>query len=993
MRKHFLLLFLMAVLPLAGWAQGSGIDISSAEITLSSDHHEYNGDAPAITVTVKNPSTGENIPVEKITVVYFDETGENEVAATTLKNVGTYYVAARANHADFTGTTPKKQFNVTPKSLAGATIGDLDFTACRETTPAPTSATYDGVAWEPTATLTLTGYTFATGDYTVTYTNNTNANDNSGTDKTAIVFTGNGNYTGSVTKNFPIAKATLPTEIVTAAAPTAKTGLIYNAKDQSLVTAGTLNAAYGEIQYKVGSGEYSADLPTAKNANPTSGYTVTWKVTGGNNYNASAETAIEGITIAKKPIQIYVDNYEDFIYNGKAIENGTVGDEFYIKNVTVRAPGIATADAALKNDLYAKFETESYNTAATAPKDYKSGGYTMVAFAKSGSTISDNYAPVYPALGSYIIQQREVTVTALPQPTIGTLDYTGESLNASITTTITDGTTVNIEKATAESTTGVVSADYTTDPIVYENINTLFTLGVKEGVDIVEAKNYPGALVITATEAQAASNYVIKSVAGDVTVTGKAMSVFAQSFDKTYGYILADDVKDYSTSPAGKELKGTVQYKVTDENGLEQTNGTRLAAGTYTISIVPNESYAPDNYTIANDAYFDGELVIAPKEVDVTLDPVSLNTGDGLTELQKYASINDSYKAELEEGDEEKIAWTIAFTSDGTYAANLLDDSKLKTADAYNTLQTANTIAWWNNTSNTISGGWTLTIAAAAETNVNGNYIFNVTNGNIVLGGAKTLKLDFSDQMFSKIADAAKACTADANVKYNVSFGDRALANEEWHAYVLPFDIKVKDLSNAVDYAIFNVLDLTKTGAESNVNGNKYVYFKLEMNEIKANQPFLMKVYSADKDNLNDVTINSVVIKPVTATVSVNSKVEGVTEFVGLYENTLTIPVGSKDRFIATSPAGVNKWWEATNNAYTVSRLEAYLKMASGTGQARIFIEDIENGTTAIKELGVDGTAKAYNVDGWYTLNGVKLQGAPTEKGIYINNGKKVVIK
>ena len=31
--------------------------------------------------------------------------------------------------------------------------------------------------------------------------------------------------------------------------------------------------------------------------------------------------------------------------------------------------------------------------------------------------------------------------------------------------------------------------------------------------------------------------------------------------------------------------------------------------------------------------------------------------------------------------------------------------------------------------------------------------------------------------------------------------------------------------------------------------------------------------------------------------------------------------------------------------------------------------------------------------DGWYTLNGVKLQGVPTEKGIYIRNGKKMVIK
>ena len=33
------------------------------------------------------------------------------------------------------------------------------------------------------------------------------------------------------------------------------------------------------------------------------------------------------------------------------------------------------------------------------------------------------------------------------------------------------------------------------------------------------------------------------------------------------------------------------------------------------------------------------------------------------------------------------------------------------------------------------------------------------------------------------------------------------------------------------------------------------------------------------------------------------------------------------------------------------------------------------------------------NAEGWYTLDGRKLSGVPTQKGIYINNGKKMVIK
>ena len=47
--------------------------------------------------------------------------------------------------------------------------------------------------------------------------------------------------------------------------------------------------------------------------------------------------------------------------------------------------------------------------------------------------------------------------------------------------------------------------------------------------------------------------------------------------------------------------------------------------------------------------------------------------------------------------------------------------------------------------------------------------------------------------------------------------------------------------------------------------------------------------------------------------------------------------------------------------------------------------------TTAIGTL--DTTTGKVSFDGWYTLDGVRLSGKPSSKGIYINNGKKVIIK
>ena len=41
----------------------------------------------------------------------------------------------------------------------------------------------------------------------------------------------------------------------------------------------------------------------------------------------------------------------------------------------------------------------------------------------------------------------------------------------------------------------------------------------------------------------------------------------------------------------------------------------------------------------------------------------------------------------------------------------------------------------------------------------------------------------------------------------------------------------------------------------------------------------------------------------------------------------------------------------------------------------------------------IDTRTGEFTPDGWYDMNGRKLSGKPTTKGVYINNGKKVAIK
>ena len=76
-------------------------------------------------------------------------------------------------------------------------------------------------------------------------------------------------------------------------------------------------------------------------------------------------------------------------------------------------------------------------------------------------------------------------------------------------------------------------------------------------------------------------------------------------------------------------------------------------------------------------------------------------------------------------------------------------------------------------------------------------------------------------------------------------------------------------------------------------------------------------------------------------------------------------------------------------NNVKIQPLGAYI--AASTTAARILIEEPDGSTTVINN--VTGDQQNFTKDGWYTINGVKLNGIPTEKGIYINNGKKVVLK
>ena len=49
--------------------------------------------------------------------------------------------------------------------------------------------------------------------------------------------------------------------------------------------------------------------------------------------------------------------------------------------------------------------------------------------------------------------------------------------------------------------------------------------------------------------------------------------------------------------------------------------------------------------------------------------------------------------------------------------------------------------------------------------------------------------------------------------------------------------------------------------------------------------------------------------------------------------------------------------------------------------------------TTAIGEIDTKTGKMTFDSEAWYTQDGVRLSSKPSSKGIYINNGRKIVIK
>ena len=257
-------------------------------------------------------------------------------------------------------------------------------------------------------------------------------------------------------------------------------------------------------------------------------------------------------------------------------------------------------------------------------------------------------------------------------------------------------------------------------------------------------------------------------------------------------------------------------------------------------------------------------------------------------------------------------------------------------------------------------------VDATAQKNYTG-WENDAFTGNLIIVGAASLLLDDSQDI---------ATTAQNGV--DVTFTSRKINQDTWNVVCLPFDATIKEISEAFGYA---AVDLLKRDSS---DGSMH-FIITSSGTVPAGEPFIVKPTSDEelnaKSNFNQITFYGVNVKAYTGNPEPVKDSAG-NKFCGTFKAQTTI---KGENFWYMSKG---MWKHSVEKPVNIAAYRAYLETA--TADARIFIEEPDGSITAIDAIDF---AKAETGEGWYTINGMKLDAAPTQKGTYIKDGKKVFVK
>ncbi len=253
----------------------------------------------------------------------------------------------------------------------------------------------------------------------------------------------------------------------------------------------------------------------------------------------------------------------------------------------------------------------------------------------------------------------------------------------------------------------------------------------------------------------------------------------------------------------------------------------------------------------------------------------------------------------------------------------------------------------------------------------------------------------------------ADRITAACNVNHTlpVTLSGRTLSKSgEWNTLCLPFSmdatqIAASSLNGATIKELSSASNLASNGTMTLAFTTVYDATEAPNGSIEAGKPYLVKWKSAS-GSVSDPTFPDVTVEassPTAVTFTNNANSGGYCKFIGQYSPFSIVASGATgdnqgnlDEIIMLGSGSMLGY---SKNVRTLKpfRCHFFVPANGGVQQARSFVMNFgDEETTGI--IGLSANQRSTD-DATYTLDGRRINGLPTQKGMYIRNGRKVIIK
>ena len=345
-----------------------------------------------------------------------------------------------------------------------------------------------------------------------------------------------------------------------------------------------------------------------------------------------------------------------------------------------------------------------------------------------------------------------------------------------------------------------------------------------------------------------------------------------------------------------------------------------------------------------------------------------------------------------------QVTATATYENNNTTALDIENNVVLGCSSSKDFIQINGDINLYN-TKGTVSitSGQTLTDGTNTYTGVLSDEQISNLKGQTLTPVVANITLANDDSNADAEEKNAAIITDKKGALANVTLADRTLTKDgNWNTLCLPFSMTAAQIASS-DLADATIKELDNSDNGTKLDAGKLTLKFNTVTAIEAGKPYIVK-WATTGSNISNPVFNDVIISS-TAASEVESDDKNV-KFVGQYS-----PFSIGDTSNGTYDGDINEiLYVGSANKIGYSAKARTLKSC----RAHFWVKPKETNAPAVNSINIDwgdgettslseelkvNSEKFATATAWYTLDGRKLNAKPNAKGVYINNGRKTVIK